>query len=70
MPRHPPQPTLLEDLVRRPAPPMTASLRIALEQVLADFAKEARADEDFRRELRALVQHLAREMMAARRPAR
>jgi hypothetical protein len=49
---------------------MTAAARIALEQVLADFAKEALADEDFRRELRALVQHLAREMMAARRPAR
>ena len=50
---------------------MTESVRIAIEQIGSDIAKEALADEDFRRELRTLGSR-PRAIMAdlARRPSR
>ena len=73
MPRTTRRRTLLEELVRtQTTHTMTESVRIAIEQIGSDIAKEALADEDFRRELRTLVQQAAREIMAdlARRPSR
>ena len=43
---------------------MTESVRIAIEQIGAEMAKEALADEEFRRTLRALVRTASQRIMA------
>ena len=65
MPQATRRPTLLEELVRtQTTHTMTESVRIAIEQIGAEMAKEALADEEFRRTLRALVRTASQRIMA------
>jgi hypothetical protein len=59
------RPSLLEDLIHaQAAHTVSDSVRLAIEQIAIEIAKETLNDEEFRRALRAQVRAMAQRLLA------